>query len=59
MPRVQCSQCRYSWIFTSRVHSHKLKKSYWVRCPKCRSKLFQRKKNKVWEPMKVEAEKAI
>lgn len=53
MVRVQCADsdegCGYSWIFTQRVASHLLKRSYWVRCPKCKARVFKRRKRQLKE----------
>jgi len=57
MVRVQCRNhieneaydCMYDWIFTPRKRSYELKKSYWVRCPECKQKVFLRKKTNVLE----------
>ena len=54
MPRVKCNDqdtgCGYSWLFVSRVTSHLLKRSYWVRCPRCRARVFKRRKRQLIEP---------
>ena len=44
--RVTCSNvdCSYTWNFKPRVSSHRLKKSYIVKCPKCRQPVFLRVK---------------
>jgi len=51
--RIQCvdpdTGCGYSWVFTARVASHLLKRSYWVRCPRCRSRVFKRRKRQLKE----------
>jgi len=53
MPRVQCNgrdtSCGYTWLFTPRVASHLLKRSYWVRCPRCRTRVFKRRKRQLKE----------
>ena len=38
--------CGNTWDFQSRVDSTRLKRSYWVKCPACRAKVFYRRKRK-------------
>jgi len=49
--RVTCKDCHYTWIFTNRVRSIKLKRSYQVHCPKCGAKVFKRIKRKILKPV--------
>jgi len=52
MPRVMCNSpegCGYSWVFTPRVDSTQLKRSYTVRCPRCGAKVFVRRKRQLLE----------
>jgi len=49
--RVTCNDCHYTWIFTNRVRSIKLKRSYWVLCPSCGLNVFKRIKRKILNPI--------
>lgn len=47
MARVMCIKCGYSWIFTPKIPSYKLKESYDVKCPKCGKTAFRRERTQL------------
>ena len=60
--RVQCNgptnlpkgaeetPCSYTWDFQAKKPSNLLKRSYWVRCPKCKAHVYRRVKRKLLVP---------